>query len=303
MTNRHSLGVLNALYEYDSYLDSIKTVADMGCGTGEDIVWWATLTTRDDPPEPHNYRCFAVDRDAGALSQIPNLPNIAKINKDFTKQSVLPIKVDFMWAHDSLQYSLNPVDTLRLWNEQMNVNGMLVICVRQSAGVEYDKFYSNTEDFCFNNFTATNLMYMLAVNGFDCRDAYLLKRFNDPWLHIAVYKSNHAPMDPTTTTWHHLASKGLLHPTVEASVQVYGHLRQQDILMPWLDQENYFIDWIVKPTEIPAEAGEAVIAGVFNETNVSENQTLIQAGPTVFETRLLKPIGSIQPDKKPHYVK
>ena len=61
--DRHSLKVLNQLYEYDSFMDSLKNVADMGCGTGEDINWWATLTTRDDPPEPHNYNCFAVDID------------------------------------------------------------------------------------------------------------------------------------------------------------------------------------------------------------------------------------------------
>lgn len=301
--SRHSLGVLNALYEYDSYLDSIKTIADMGCGTGEDIAWWADLHTRDDPPEPHNYRCFAIDKDPGALAKIPGYPNIAKINKDFTKAVVLPIKVDFIWAHDSLQYSVNPIDTIRLWNEQMNVNGMLVVCVKQTTGVEYDRFYSNTPDFCVNHFTATNLMYMLAVNGFDCRDAYLLKRFNDPWLHMAVYKSTVAPMDPTKTTWHELAEKRLLHPTVETSVQTHGHLRQQDILMPWLDQENYFIDYIMQPTQIPEEAGEPAVSGVFNEIKLSSEQTLIQAGPTVFETRLLKPISTIQPDKKPHYVK
>jgi ubiquinone/menaquinone biosynthesis C-methylase UbiE len=76
MTTRHSLKILNQLREYDSFLDSLKTIADMGCGTGEDIEWWATLMTRDDPPKPYNYKCFAVDRDDSKLSQVPNLSNI-----------------------------------------------------------------------------------------------------------------------------------------------------------------------------------------------------------------------------------
>ena len=78
---------------------------------------------------------------------------------------------------------------------------------------------------------------MLAVNGFDCNDAYALKDPNDPWLHVAVYKSDIEPLDPATTNWYHLAERGLLHPTVESSLNRYGHVRQEDILYPWLDKD------------------------------------------------------------------
>ena len=37
----HSLDVLNLLYGYDSFLDSLTTIADMGCGVGYDSQWWA----------------------------------------------------------------------------------------------------------------------------------------------------------------------------------------------------------------------------------------------------------------------
>ena len=45
----HSLEILNMLYGYDSFLDNLKVIADMGCGAGLDTEWWATLETRDDP--------------------------------------------------------------------------------------------------------------------------------------------------------------------------------------------------------------------------------------------------------------
>jgi hypothetical protein len=203
-----------------------------------------------------------------------------------------------MWAHDSLQYSTNPLQTLKHWNEAMNVNGMLLITVPQHTGVEYNKFYSRSHNGCYFNYTPVSLIYMLAVNGFDCRDAYLLKQFNDPWLHIAVYKSDVAPMDPKTTTWYDLIEKNLLNPTVAASVMQNGYLRQEDIVYPWLDKENYFVDYVSQQTEIPEAAGEPVVDGVFNKTVETNDTKLEQAPKAVKETTLLKPVKSLRPPKK-----
>jgi SAM-dependent methyltransferase len=297
MTERHSLKILNQLREYDSFLDSLKVICDMGCGTGEDITWWATLETRDDPPKPYNYHCFAVDQDAVKLAKLPKLPNIFPCKKDFTKLSI-PGNTDLMWAHDSLQYAHNPLDTLRMWNQQMNVNGMLVISVMQTSGVEYNKYYSQTHSGCFYHFTPTNLIYMLAVNGFDCRDAYLLKQFNDPWLQVAVYKSPIPPMDPATTTWNDLIDAGLLHPTIENSIIKHGYLRQEDIVMPWLDRENYFVDYISQWTEIPEEASIPTINGIFNPKAIVKESQIEQAPKTVKETKIAKPVGVMRPPKK-----
>jgi hypothetical protein len=57
----HSLQTLNQLYEYDDFMGSIRTVADIGCGQGKDLEWWATRTTRDDLPEPLNIVCQGID--------------------------------------------------------------------------------------------------------------------------------------------------------------------------------------------------------------------------------------------------
>jgi len=298
--DRHSLKVLNQLREYDSFLDSLRSIADMGCGTGEDITWWATLESRDDPPRPYNYSCYAVDKDPFKLSHVPDLANIFKYKRDFT-QHCIPQPVDLIWAHDSLQYSHNPLETLRAWNNHLNLNGMLVLCVPQHSGVNDNRYYSQTHSGCYYHYTPTNLIYMLAVNGFDCRDAYLLKQFNDPWIHIAVYKSDIAPMDPAATSLFDLLDTGLLHPTVVNSINKHGYLKQEDILYPWLDKENYYIDYIPQWTEIPPEA-EVRTTGVVNTSVQSADVTFKQAPTKEAKTNLLTPIGVMKPPKG-RYVK
>lgn len=294
----HNIRTLNLLNGYDTFLESLRTICDMGCGTGGDITWWAMLESKDDPPEPYNYNCFAVDKDAYKLSQVPDLANINKINRDFTDRQIIPVSVDLMWSHDSLQYSHNPVETLRFWNEQMTVNGMLVLHVSQSSGVENNRYYSRTHNNCYYNYTPTSLIYMLAVNGFDCRDAYLLKQFNDPWIQMAVYKSDVEPMNPKTTTWFDLADKNLLHPSIANSITKHGFLAQEEIIMPWLDKENYYIDWIPQQTVIPEEAGDPVVGGVFNKTKTADISKLQQADIKTKTTELLKPVGITRPPKE-----
>lgn len=292
----HNEWVLSHLREYDSFLDSLRTICDMGCGTGEDITWWATLETRDDPPVPYNYNCFAVDKDPKKLAQVPDLTNINKINKDFN-ELCCPVKIDLLWSHDSLQYSTKPLETLKLWNEQMSVNGMLLLSIPQHSGVKDNRFYSRSYSGCYYHYTPVNLIYMLAVNGFDCRDAYMLKRFNDEWLQIAVYKTKIKPMDPATTSWFDLIDLKLLNPSVEASINKFGHLRQEDIVYPWLDKENYFVDYVSSWTEIP-QGVETTVEGSFNETTKSDKTSILQNVNKEILTPKLKPVGVMRPPKK-----
>lgn len=81
---------------------------------------------------------------------------------------------------------------------------------------------------------------MLAVNGFDCRDAYFLKEENSPWLHAAVYKSEVEPMDPVSTSWYTLAEKNLLNDSVVDCLNRYGYVRQEEILTTWLNKDFHY---------------------------------------------------------------
>jgi hypothetical protein len=81
---------------------------------------------------------------------------------------------------------------------------------------------------------------MLAVNGFDCNDAFFLKKENDPWLYAAVYKSDIPPMNPESTSWYHLAEMNLLNPSVVDSLNRNGYVKQEEIISRWLDKDFYF---------------------------------------------------------------
>jgi len=239
LTNhKHSLETLNILFGYDSFLDSLEVIADMGCGNGLDTKWWATLETRDDPPEPRNYLVYAVDKKMQLDYETKQLSNVITIEKDF-ENKILPRYVDLIWCHDSFQYVQNPLQTLSNWNAQMNVDGMLIIILKQNMTYEYNRLVTRGNNYSYFNHNVVNLIYMLAVNGFDCNDAYVLKQDNTPWLHLAVYKSDIPPMDPQETAWHDLAEKNLLHPSIVNSYTRYGYVRQEDIVYPWLDKGFY----------------------------------------------------------------
>ena len=235
----HSLRVLELISIYDDFMDSISVIADMGCGAGLDINWFATLEDREDPPRPYNYTCYAVDKDLSKMGK--DLPkNLITFQADFNEK-VIPRTIDLLWCHDAFQYSLNPLQTLKTWNEQMTTNGMLSIVVPQTTSYQYNRFMSRVHDNAFFDYNVCNLMYMLPVNGFDCKDSYFYKAKNHPWIHAVVYKSDIPPMDPTTTRWYDLIDKGLLHESVVSSIMKHGYLRQEDIVLPWLDRNFYFI--------------------------------------------------------------
>jgi SAM-dependent methyltransferase len=239
LSHDHSLEILNLLYGYDSFLDSLTVIGDMGCGAGLDAQWWATLETRDDPPEPRNYRVYAVDRTFNKVDEeIRATENIRWIEGNFEEYGILPELLDLVWSHDSFQFVTSPLHTLSVWNKQMNTNGMLVMALPQTINYTYNRLTFRTHSYSYYNYNISNLVYMLAVNGFDCRDAYFYKNAETDWIYLAVYKAE-GPMDPSTTSWFDLADKKLLHPSVVDSLNRYGHVRQEDIIYPWLDKDFY----------------------------------------------------------------
>lgn len=240
-SHEHSLEILNLLYSYDSFLDSLTVIADMGCGAGLDAQWWATLETRDDPPESRNYHVYAIDRDLSKVEpEVRETPGVRWLERDFQTIEI-PERVDLLWSHDAFQYATNPLQTLAQWNSQMNQDGMLLMSLPQNINYVYNKLQFKTYNYSYFNYTIPNLVYMLAVSGFDCRDAYFYKNIHSNWINLAVYKSMD-PMDPTTTSLFDLAQKGLLHDSCIASLNTHGHIRQEDIVFPWLDKDFYQVN-------------------------------------------------------------
>jgi hypothetical protein len=167
--------------------------------------------------------------------------NLTFINKNFEKKC-LPGIVDVIWCHDAFQYAVNPLDTLRAFNQQMNENGLLYIGMPLLSNHEFGRWHSKSENYQLYNHSFLSMVYMLAINGFDCNDAYFRKAMDDDWLHIAVFKSAVEPMSPEGVSWYDLAELGLLNPSLINSLRMYGHIRQQDALFSWLDKALYRID-------------------------------------------------------------
>lgn len=237
-SHQHSLETLNMLYEYDDFMDSIETLADMGCGAGLDVTWWATRTTREETPRPLNIRCLGIDIN-GRDGMDAQHKNLGFRRHDFEQSLDLLQPFDVVWCHDAFQYVLDPFATLRTWRGLMAPESMLAIVLPQSTNLEFNRQAFDQRDFCYFNWTMVSLIHVLAMSGFDCRSGFFRKRPNDPWLHAVVYNSPHEAMDPRTTTWLDLAERELLPQTVEDSYRRHGMVRQRDLVLPWLDRALY----------------------------------------------------------------
>lgn len=240
-SHEHSLEILNLLYGYDSFLDSLTTIADMGCGAGLDAQWWASLYTRDDPPEPRNYIVYAVDQNTNEIEPdiLKNNPNIIPIQKNF-EERVIPIQVDLIWSHDSFQYAQDPWKCLTTWRNTLNENGMLIMSIPQGTYVKNNTLVVEQHAHQFYNYNILNLIYMLAICGFDCRDAYFYRKADSPWLYAAVYASPHEPLTKTAS-WYDLADRGLINDSLINSVNKRGYARLDDLVVTWLDKDFYQI--------------------------------------------------------------
>ena len=231
----HSLQVLEALYEYDDFMASIQTLADLGCGVGDDLAWWATRTTRDDDPQPLNIQCTGIDL-AEHLPMAKKHANIQYQSADFEAAISAPDSgFDILWCHDAFQYCVNPVQTLSQWWHMTSPGGMLAISVPQTVVQHHRQLAYYLPSGCLYHHTMVSVIQMLAMAGWDCRAGFFRQALADPWIHAVVYKSTHPPQAPKTTGWHELSALGLLPESADRSIYAHGHLRQQDLVLTWLD--------------------------------------------------------------------
>lgn len=239
-SHKHSLRTLESLYEYDDFMESVASVIDLGCGQALDLVWWATRTTRHDNPEPLNIRCIGLDL-GDVPSSIKKYPNISYQQLDFEGQINVyrDSKYDVLWCHDAFQYAIDPLNTLVRWRDIADDNAMLIIILPQTMNIQgkHTDFIQPSGQYYHHSLVS--MMHMLALTGWDCHDGFFMKRPEDPWIHTIVYKSLQAPRDPRRTTWYELADSGLLPNSAVKSVMSHGYLRQQDLVLPWLDKNLY----------------------------------------------------------------
>lgn len=240
--SRPSAGILNALREHDDFMESIQNLVDLGCGSGDDLIWWATQTTRDDSARPLNIRCVGVDK-FEQFTVAKKYPNMTYQPTDFEKIVHTPVnKFDILWCHDAFQYCRHPLETLIKWRDIASAGAMLVIAVPQTIGIKQGQLTCDLPSGVFYHHTMVSLIYMLSLSGWDCRAGFFQQRPKDPWIRAVVYNSDQPARPPESISWYDLMDTGLLPETAEKSIHAHGYLRQQDLVLPWLDHNLYCID-------------------------------------------------------------
>jgi len=227
--------ILDLFYEYDDFMESIGRVVDLGCDSEAlNMQWFANATTNDQRRQPLNIKCVGQS----AIDKLLVKHNSISFQKgDPELLSKTKKKFDILYCHDTLHFILNPYKALRNWWSIAHKDAMLVIAVKQTTNVEFNMLEYNAQMNYKYHYTVPMLMYMLAVNGWDCKGGFFKKAIGDPWIFAIVYKSDTKPMDPQTTNLYSLVDKtDLLPETAVQSITKYGALRQRDLLLPWLDK-------------------------------------------------------------------
>ena len=242
---KHSSEQLALLNNYASFMDSINSVVDLGCGAGMDAHWWATATTNDDEKRPQNYNVVAVDCDPVEAKytrkRLQDCANATVVHADFHSADFLreyKDTFDVAWAHDVLQYSVNPLQTLASWNSIMQHNAMLYIAVPQAVNNRYNRLSAQCYSRCFHYYSVSNLVYMLVCQGFDCSDARFNKEAHSELLQVACYKvaepmlvgqTMHAP------SWYELLETNRLPSHMHDAIEKTGYIDDVYVKGTWFN--------------------------------------------------------------------
>jgi SAM-dependent methyltransferase len=242
-SHNHSLLALNYLDQFDDFKSSIKHMADFGCGKGLDLEFWANMHTWTEEGEPGpklNFNCVGFD--LNAENNVPNRHNIKYKNYDFNTDDVLwSVPFDVVWCHNLMQYMYSPVEFLGRVNRNMATGGMLYLCVPSTVSVFQNRFQNYTPAQHFNTFTVSQIIYLLALNGFDVNDFYLQKEQFVDIIQVVTYKER-KPLS-YTTSWYEMADMGILNDNIKEIVLQNNTLSDQGLVTKWLDGTIYDYRW------------------------------------------------------------
>jgi SAM-dependent methyltransferase len=223
---------------YDSFMESIDSVCDMGCGNGEDLEWWATREVEDDDGNgiPLNIKCTGIDLQE-SLTVAKQYPNAVYERRNFEEISDEK-KYDVIWCNDAFQYVINPLETLKRWRTALTDGGMLAMTVPVTTERTARQTVIVQHEYTLYHYTTVSMLHMLALCGFEI--PFMRKDPGESHLHVIAYKSGHEPFNPRTTRMYDLLDKGLLPESAEDCIQRYGYLRQDQLVLEWLDRSMHW---------------------------------------------------------------
>lgn len=240
-SHKHSLEILTILEQYTSFMESVGTMLDIGTGLGHNINWWATRTLEDNAGKniPLNINCTGLDYTNRLDSSLAH-KNITIEEGDFENSNLTHNSFDVIHAQNILHHAINPLATLGHWWDLARDNAMLIVTVPESTTIERTKVIADQYSNEYYHWSLVSLIHMLAVNGWDCRDAFFKKERNNPWISAVVYKQpKFKKLDYKTTTWFDLAEQNLLPDSAVESLNQWNFVRQQDLQVQWLNKRVY----------------------------------------------------------------
>lgn len=236
-SHEHSLETINFIEKYESYLMGIRTIYDMGCGSGKDAHYWTTLKYFSNGYMiPYSFKVVGIDILPVKLKY--DQPRLTFIEHDFEEYDS-GLNADMIWSHDSFRFAQNPLKTLSSWWNILNPNGMLCIITPQTTNIHHGKPVNRTYSGNFYHYTITNLIYMLAVSGFDLRDNRFWRKPGDPWLHLIAYKGEWEPFqNPRNVTWYQLLER--LPERWSHEIKKSGYLKEEVLQTHWINGQFCF---------------------------------------------------------------
>tara|TARA_B100001093_G_scaffold387664_1_gene373689 strand:- start:2573 stop:3343 length:771 start_codon:yes stop_codon:yes gene_type:complete len=242
-SHQHSLEALNLLNGFDDFKLSIKHMADFGCGNGKDLEYWANMQEFDEDGNPSRYLNFnCVGFDLHAENNVPSRQNIKYKKHDFNKDDTIwSVPFDVVWCHNVMQHIYSPVEFLGKVNRAMSMGSMLYLCVPSTVSVYHKRFQNYTPSNNFSTFTVSQIIYLLALNGFDVKDFYLQKEKYTDFIQVLTYKERDCL--PYDTSWYAMVDMDILSENIKEQVMVNGALSDQGLITRWLSGEVYDYRW------------------------------------------------------------
>lgn len=242
-SHEHSLLTLNLLDQFDDFKVSIKHMADFGCGKGLDLEFWANMHEWDEDGNRGrelNFNCVGFD--LHAENNVPSRKNIKYKSHDFNKNDTIwSVPFDVVWCHNVMQTIYSPIEFLGKVNKAMATGSMLYLCVPSTVSMYQNRFQNYTPSQHLNTFTVSQILYLLALNGFDVKDFYLRKEHFTDIIEVLTYKERE-PLD-YRTSWYELADIDILNDNIKELVLRNNILSDQGLITTWLDGTTYDYRW------------------------------------------------------------
>jgi len=123
----------------------------------------------------------------------------------------------------------------------MSTGSMLYLCVPSTVSVYQNRFQNYTPGQNYNTFTVSQILYLLALNGFDVKDFYLQKEKYTDLIQVLTYKERE-PL-PYNTSWYEMFDMDILNENMKELVLGNGILSDQGLVTKWLDGTIYDYRW------------------------------------------------------------